>query len=219
MKKHLLSLAFLIFFLGLGLGLSGIAQDASAILRESNARFSMLQDFSAEFVYSIENPTRLNSNVSKTGKLFYSKGKYVVKMPDQEIYTDGKSLWIHVIEMNELNIMDYDPEDGLGVEQMFTFSEGHENNARYEGQKVVGGRPLDQINVLVNNPGLDFNQGLVWINAETKLTEKIILINRMQTRTTFEFSNIVINQSLPDGTFVFNLKNFRGDVYDEREVN
>lgn len=193
-----------------------MAQDASAILKESNERFAMLQDFSADFVYSIENPTRLNSNVSKTGKLLYSKGKYMVKMADQEIYNDGNTIWIHLPQNEEVNILDYDPEEGFEIEQIFRFSERQKNNARYEGQQIVAGRTLDQINVSINNPELDFNQAWVWINPVTKLMEKIILINRMQMRTSYEFSNIIINQSLPESAFVFNLSNFKGDVYDER---
>jgi hypothetical protein len=144
-------------------------------------------------VSSIQNSNNPNAGVSKQGKFIYSKEKYVLKMPDQDIYTDGKSLWIHVIEMNELNIMDYDSEDVVGVEHIFKFSEGQENNARYEGQEVVGGRPLDQIYLPVNNPEQDFTQAMFWINPDTKLIEKIVLIDRRQTVTTYELSNIQVN--------------------------
>jgi len=68
----------------------------------------MVKDFTADFVYSIENPRKLLL-ISKKGKLQYAKGKYVVVMKDQEIYCDGKSIWIHILgegEDAELKIMD-----------------------------------------------------------------------------------------------------------------
>lgn len=195
------------------------AQDANSILSESNETFSRVQDFSADFVYSIENPANVNARVSKNGKLIFSKGKYVVKMPDQEIYSDGKSIWIHIPQDEEVTILNYDPQEGMGLENIFTFSEGQEENTRYESHEVVGGRPLDQIYFAINNPDLDFNHAIIWINSDSKLMEKIITINRMQTRTSYEFSNIVINQGLPENTFVFDLNNFKGDIYDEREGN
>jgi hypothetical protein len=44
MQRNSITLAFLFCFLSLSL--SGMAQDVSAILKESNARFSMIQDYS-----------------------------------------------------------------------------------------------------------------------------------------------------------------------------
>ncbi|MEN2282128.1 outer membrane lipoprotein carrier protein LolA [Algoriphagus sp. SE2] len=217
MKKIILPLFFLFSFLAVALPV--MSQNASAILRESNARFSMLQDFSAEFVFSIENPTRLNSSISKTGMLFYSKGKYVIKMPDQEIYTDRKTLWIHLPEEEELNIMDFDEDEGIAINQIFKFTEGQETKGQYEGQQLIGGRTFDQISFLVSDPNFDFNQAMIWINTESNLMEKIIITNRRQTNTTYEFSNIIINQGLPESTFVFDTSNFKGDIFDEREGN
>jgi outer membrane lipoprotein-sorting protein len=214
MKKKFLSILLLIGFFNYPE--TTFAQEANSILRESNETFSRVQDFSADFVYSIENPSNVNTIVSKKGILIFSKGKYIVKMPDQEIYSDGKTLWIHLPQDEELTILNYDPEEGLELEQIFTFSKGQEEKARYESQEVVEGRPLDQIYLSINNPDLDFNLARIWINSDSKLMEKIIMINRMQTRTSYEFSNILINQGLTESTFVFDLNNFKGDIYDER---
>jgi outer membrane lipoprotein-sorting protein len=210
MKKYLLSLTFLISIFALCM--PSMAQDASAILKESNARFAMLQDFSSDMVYNIKNPISPNVNISRIGKFIYSKGKYEVKMPDQEIYTDGKSLWIYLIGDNELSIMDYDLEELESISQLYLLSKDQENNARYEGLEVVGGRPLDQIYLPLSNPEQEYSQARFWINPSTKLIEKIVLVDRRQTVTTYEFSNIRMNQGLTESTFVFDVKNFQGDV-------
>jgi outer membrane lipoprotein-sorting protein len=112
--------------------------------------------------------------------------------------------------------MDYDPEEGVGFEQVFTLFNEEGINARYEDKQTVAGSSLDQIYLTISNSALDFNQARLWINETSKFLEKVVLTNRMQIITTYAFSNIKMDQGLPESTFVFDTANFRGEVYDER---
>lgn len=213
MKRNSIILAFFLSFFAVGI--PSFAQDATAILKEYNERFDMLKDFTAAFVYSIENPSK-PLIISKKGKLQYANGKYALIMDDQEIYCDGISMWVHLPGDAEVNIMDYDPEEGFGLEKVFSSYYGEGFKARYEDKRTVGGVSYDQIYIEITNPEQDFNQAMLWINETTKFLEKVVLTNRIQIITTYAFSNIKMDQGLPESTFVFDMVNFRGEVYDER---
>lgn len=190
------------------------AQDnpkARKIVEDSKVKFEGLKNFTADFVYSLENPSNAATNVSKTGKIYYSKGKYAIIMEDQEIYCDLESMWIYLPEDYEVNILEYDPEEGFSLEEVFGLY-GAKSTARYDG---VEGQ-LHKIFMAVKDESLEFNQVRLWINAKTELLEKAVTTNRMQTRTTFEFKNIKTNEPMADTKFQFDTANFDGTVIDER---
>jgi outer membrane lipoprotein-sorting protein len=216
MKRNIITLGLLLSLFAVCL--SGFAQDATAtkILNESKAKFDKLQDFSADFVYSLENPSNSNTNVTEKGILHYSKGKYTVILEGQEIFCDGKTIWIHIPEDEEVTILDSDSEEGFSIEKIFSlYEEG--SKARYDGAQTIEGRPMHKIYIAATDKNLEFNQARMWINRSTNLLEKAVITNRRQINTIFEFSNIKTNQGLPPSTFVFDTANFKGDVYDERE--
>lgn len=214
MRKNTVCLLFLFITC-----LPGFSQEelAKSILREVKDHLEGISDFSADFTYSIEiktNPTR----VSKNGKFHYAKGKFVVIMEDQEIYSDGKSLWIHLPgeENSEVTIMNYDPEESFNFDLIFSPMYEPATKSIYEGKKSVNGVTYDQVYLQFSNPELEYHQVRLWINETSKIQEKVVLVNKMQTITTYEYTNIKIDQGLPESTFVFDTDNFQGEIYDER---
>lgn len=214
MKKNIFGL--LILFIG---WLPGFTQEKSVteILEESKAKLERISDFSADFTYSIEiktNPTR----ISKNGKFHYAKGKFVVIMEDQEIYSDGKSLWIHLPgeENSEVTIMNYDPEESFNFDLIFSPMHETATKSIYEGKKSVNGVTYDQVYLQFSNPVLDYHQVRLWINETSKIQEKVVLVNKKQTITTYAYTNIKTDLGLPESTFVFDTDNFQEDIYDER---
>lgn len=216
MKRNTITLGLLLSFFAVCL--SGFAQDTEAtkILNESKAKFDKLEDFTADFVYSIENPSNSATNVSQKGTLYYSKGRYAVILDNQEIYCDGKSIWMVIPEDEEVTILDNDSDEGFSIEKIFSlYEEGAK--ARYDGTQTVEGRPMHKIYLAATDKNLEFNQARMWINRSTKLLEKAVVTNRRQMNTIFEFFDIKTDQDLPESTFVFDTEKFGGDVYDERE--
>lgn len=215
MKRNTITLGLLLAFFAVCT--SAFAQDATAtkILNESKAKFEKLKDFSADFIYSLENPSNTNTNVSEKGKLYYSGGKYAVILENQEIFCDGETIWIHIPDDEEVTILDNDSEEGFNIEKIFNlYEEG--SKARYDGTQTIEGRPMHKIYIAATDKELEFNQARVWINRNNKLIEKAVVTNRRQINTIFQFSNVKLDQNLPDSKFVFDTKSFEGDIYDER---
>lgn len=215
MKKFLFSFVVLTSSFLLLNGFVAFQASADRILEESKVALRSLSDFSADFNYELTNPGMRNT-VSKTGSLKYKRGKYVIKMDDQEIFCDLKTLWIYLKADNEVNVMNYDPEEGMDVESIFNLYETS-SEARYQGEQQVNGAACHHIYLAIKDPGLEYNQAYLWINKQTKLLQKISLINRSQTTTSYEFRNMKTNTGLGDAEFRFDVGAHSGvDVYDER---
>lgn len=203
--------------LAMYLGLTGFSVNADisqSVLSESKAMLESLGDFSAGFKYSISNPNM--RPVAKTGNIKYKKGKYVIALDDQKIFCNGKTLWIYLPEVNEVSIMSYTEDEGVNVESIFKIYESS-TKSRYEGEVEVHGVACHKIFMAIQSDELDYNQAYVWINKKTKFLEKVVLVDRRQTQTIYEFLDIKTNVGFGDTEFEFDAKQYRGvTTYDER---
>lgn len=193
------------------------ALTADQILKDSKQKLESLKDFSADFTYSIESPNV--KPIAKSGALKYKKGMYVVDLEDQAIYCDSKTLWIYVKdeEMPEVNIMAYDPEEGMNIESIFALYEAS-SESRLDGEEVVHGQNCYKIFLAIKDASLDYNRAMVWINKRTKMLEMAALTNRRQAVTTYEFKNIKTNTGYTNETFQLDLAKLPKsvEVFDER---
>ncbi|MDX2250194.1 MAG: outer membrane lipoprotein carrier protein LolA [Bacteroidia bacterium] len=203
--------------LAMYLGLTGfsVSNDISGgILSESKAKLESLDDFSAGFKYSITNPNM--RPVAKNGSIKYKKGKYVISLDDQKIFCNSKTLWIYLPEVNEVSIMSYTEDEGINVESIFKIYESS-TKSRYEGENEIHGVVCHKIFMAIQSDELDYNQAYVWINKKTKFLEKVVLVDRKQTQTIYEFYDIKTNVGFGDVEFEFDPKQYRGvNIYDER---
>jgi outer membrane lipoprotein-sorting protein len=188
---------------------------ADDILKQSKTEMESLQDFGSDFVYQLAGPG-LNGTISKRGSLKYKQGKYVVNMAEEAFYCDMESLWIYLQEDNTVNILEYDPEEGMNIEAIFELYEASAD-PRYDGVEKVNGEACHKIFLAIKDPSLDYNQATLWINQKTNYPAKATLINRKQTRTTFELNQFKPNVGYSAATFQFDPKEHPGVVvYDER---
>ena len=201
------------------MGFTGGDEKAEKVLKGSKHKMEMLKDFSADIQYEINSPK--TRSISKNLKVKYKKeNKYVILMDDQEIYCDGQKLWLFIPQDQEVTILNYNPEDELMSLQTILGVYEANSSSRYDGLEKVHGVSCHKIFLAVKDPTLDYNQAFVWINTRTQLLEKVSLIDRKQTQTTYEFSNIKTNTGMSDADFKFELTKYPGiHVYDETESN
>jgi outer membrane lipoprotein-sorting protein len=192
------------------------SDNAAEIMAKSKQYMESLKDFSAQMFYSIENPT-MAKPVLRTGRIKYKAGKFVIQMPDQEVYCDGVTQWVFIPDKDapEVTIMHYDPEEPW-IESIFQiYSAGSES--RYDGTENIHGVNCHKVYLAIKDPGLDYNQAYVWINASSYFMEKTVLIDRRQTQTTYEFSDVKTDQDLSDSEFRFDPgKHTDITIFDER---
>lgn len=191
---------------------SASAQDASTILKTAKAKLDGMNDFTANFKYTLSGSS---TKATKAGKIKYKKGKFRVEMPDQELFCDQKKMWVFLKKDNEVNVTSYDATEGLDIEQIFkTYQQSAK--ARLEGEETVHSIACFKVYIANASAKSDYNQVRLWINKSTHYLEKAELTDRRQVKTIYEFTNMKANNSFPDSDFRFDTAKHPGvKVYDE----
>jgi Outer membrane lipoprotein-sorting protein len=114
MKKTILFLLILSCQFGLNAQNNfSTAQDsdpeAQNLLDQLKTQYDAYQSIEADFTLRIEIPEE--EDIIQKGSITQQGEKYRLKMEDQAIISDGKTLWYHVITNNEVQINTIDPED------------------------------------------------------------------------------------------------------------
>ena len=209
---------FISIYLVMVATISAVGQDnkASEILKASKATFENLNDFSANFRYALSNSTMRSGEVEKDGQFKYKEGMYFIEFGNQEIYCDLKSQWLFLKDVNEVNIMDYDPEEAISIESVYQVYES-KAKPEYLGLEKFNNKSCHKILLTSLDNSMDYNRATLWINASTKLIEKAELVDKKQTKEIIEFTSIETNGGLGSNDFQFDSKKYPGvDIYDER---
>lgn len=109
MKKVL---SFVFFFLVLlAAAMAQYDKVAEEMLLKVENKYKSLKSFKATFTYTgemaaTEETESLNGSITVKGS-----SKVVLDLSDQVIYIDGQTQWTHLVEENEVDIMEYDPDE------------------------------------------------------------------------------------------------------------
>ena len=94
--------------------LSLIAQDkiAEEILDKLSEETKSYNTITIDFDFIIKNTTH-NIYEEEKGKLEIEGNKFRITMNNQIIINDGETQWVYLTDVNEVQIMDHDPEDDV----------------------------------------------------------------------------------------------------------
>ena len=83
--------------------------EAQALLDKLKKEYTSYQSVEADFTLNIEIPEE--EEIIQKGTISQEGDKYRLEMKDQAIISDGKTLWYHVINNNEVQINTVDPDE------------------------------------------------------------------------------------------------------------
>lgn len=106
MNDKLRKFYFLLLFIGgsFHTGMAKYQEEVFTLLDSISQR-----SFRATFRYSSQSPQNELSGTFE-GKITVQGNQYRLVMQGQEIINDGQTVWTHLMEANEVQIIDYDPE-------------------------------------------------------------------------------------------------------------
>lgn len=180
------------------------------ILKASRAKVEGLSDLSASFSYTLENPN-LDKPIVKKGKMTLKGKMYTVDLSDQAIYCDGSSVWIHLKDDAEVQVVDYDPEESFGIDAIFKLYETG-TKSRHDGKDG----DADKVSIFSTDKNSDFWKVEMWINSSSKMISKAVSHMRNGTTTTYTISNYKTNIGLTKKDFQFDPSNKDVEIYDDR---
>ena len=154
----------------------GFAQDETAkkVLDKLAKKTEAYQNITIDFKFIWENK---NQNIQKIefGNLILEGKKFQLRMDNQIIINNGKTQWIYLIDMNELQIMDHDPRDNIiSPNKIFTI---YKEDYKYSYVGVDKNNDGEQQHIIelfpkVRNQFMKFN---IAINASSNELERVTM--------------------------------------------
>ena len=98
-------------------------QVAKDVLSKLSAKTKSYKNMTISFDFIFEN-TSQNIKETQKGRLIVEDDNFRLEMDAQTIINNGESQWIYLADMNEVQIMEHDPEDDMmNLNKLFTIYE------------------------------------------------------------------------------------------------
>ncbi len=137
-----------------------------------------------------------------------SENKYKVIHPDQEIYCNGEDIWLFITSHNEVEINDYDPEDGgdfmiTPKDLLKQYQSGKYAYQLIEKKKdfaMVEFKPLDRDS--------DYAKFRLSIHTQRSAIKEMWAFGKDGSLVHIEITNLKVNQSLSNDIFTFDASKY-----------
>jgi outer membrane lipoprotein-sorting protein len=190
---------------------------AKVVLDAMSQKFQSMKGFTASFEYTFQDEAGTGDRQS--GEVAVLGDKYRLKLPDQEIYNDGKTVWtfIQTGGYKEVTINDAaGMEDELTPSNIYTlYQSGF--NYKLLADKTYQGKPISTVELTALKPNAPFKQVRLLIEKATQQLLGWEMLDGQGGIFTYSFKNLKAAPSLPLSYFTFDLKKYPGiEVIDLR---
>ncbi len=213
--KYILSIALLSF-----ISISSFAQNAEKakeILDKVSEKTKSYTSISADFTFSMENLQEEISEINK-GTILIKDNKYKVSLMGVDTYYDGNAIYTHLIEAEEVNITEPDPDDEetLNPATIFTiYEQGFKY--KYVGEGTENGKDLYEIDLYPENRDKPYSRIKLRILKDDMTLYTLRQIGKDGNNYTVVVKSMKTNITLDDNMFVFNTESHpEVDVIDMR---
>jgi len=212
MRTKLFSLIILLIVV------SGVsAQDAHSILDKASEAYNKAGGVTVNFTLDSKD-TKAKTVYSYDGKAYMKGDKFKIEIPDAVTWFDGTTQWVYVKDTEEVNISNPTGEELQGISPSMLFSiykKGY--NLAYKGEKRIGGKTIQEVELSPQKKNADITKILVEIDKTNNIFYKIVLTDKVGMQNTLTIKNYLTGTNLPDTTFSFNKNDYpRAEVVDLR---
>jgi len=184
--------------------------DAKKILDAVSAKFKSYKAVQASFTYKVENADGKTIS-SKKGTVFMKGTKYRVSFVGQEIFCDGNNVWTYDKASNEVTITKLDVSSNtLTPQKLFTNFYDKDFLYKLNGEKKVGGRTMQEIEMTPNDKTKTFHKVYLMIDKNAKTIYSTKVLEKAGNRYSYAVNTLNGNANIADSKFVFNKKDYPG---------
>ena len=191
------------------------AQDqvAKDVLDKLSTTTKSYKNMTVGFDFIFENKSQ-NIKEVQQGTIVLQEESFRLEMQEQIIINDGESQWIYLADMNEVQIMEHDPEEEMmSPNKLFTiYEKGYKYT--YVGAEAEKGKRLQVIDLFPEESGA-FIKITLAVDAGKNQLHKIIMHDKNGGSYTYLVTSFKSNTSVP--SFTFNAADYPGtEVIDLR---
>ncbi len=178
-------------------------EKAKEILDQLSAKTKTFTTIQADFSFSLEN---LQEEIKEeyTGNISIKGEKYKANLMDVDTYFDGKTLWTHMIDAEEVNVdePDLEDEETLNPASIFTI---YETGFKYAflGEKEVDGITVYAIDLFPINRDKPYSRIKLEVDKAKMQLYTIKQIGKDGNNYTILVKTLKTNTPMNDSMFVF----------------
>lgn len=217
MKKIIAFLVTCILATGLSAqNKSGTVTDpeAGAILEKAAAKYKSLNGLQADFTLTTINPKLKpeddeSKNTTNINGQLYMKGKaFKIVINGNEIYCDGKTIWIYSPKTKEVQINDYqEDQETFSPAKVFSiYKEGYSYQIREK--KTSQGKNITVIELAPINHKVSFFKIDVGIENGTNNLLESKVYEKSGVRYIYKINSLNTGTTLNNDFFIFDLKKY-----------
>ncbi|WKN41417.1 LolA family protein [Tunicatimonas pelagia] len=210
MKKYLsIAVLALIIFSQSSTAYAQYDPKAREILDAMSEAYRQIGAFESGFSYSMEN-TDQSISEDFEGEIAVKGDKYRLRMGGQEIINDGSTVWTYLEEVNEVNIDDYDPDEGdISPTQIYNaYKRGFKYN--YLEDETIDGKTYQVVDLVPENKDNQFFKIQLHIAEDDRTLKKWRIFDKNGTHYTYEIDNFNPQASVTDELFSFDTSKYDG---------
>ncbi|MBS1487936.1 MAG: outer membrane lipoprotein carrier protein LolA [Bacteroidetes bacterium] len=182
---------------------------ALEVLEAMSKKYKAITSFEAILSAALTNESAGVKDEFK-GKITVKGNKYVLALPEQEVYNNGKTVWTYLPEQKEVNIDDFDPKsDDLNPSKIF---EMYKKGFKYLllGQQTEGGVPCDEVDLVPEKKDAQYFKIKMLISKKDRSVQSWTMFDRGGNRYKYTITKFTPNVKVDDSFFDFDLKKHPG---------
>ena len=180
---------------------------ADVLIAKINKRYKKFKSIKADFTYAIESKAE-KINEKQKGNIVIKGNKFRLDIAGQIIICDNKTQWTYSKEINEVNIQNYKPKEGiLKLDDIFTmYNKGFVSKISETIKEA--GRELTIIELVPKDKKKKFFKIKLFVEKNNQQIIKSIVFDKNGSIHTYTITNQIPNIKFEDGFFVFNAQKY-----------
>ena len=155
------------------------------------------------------------------GKFIQSGKKFYATSNDQEIYCDGKTVWVYMKDANEVQVNTFDAtatNDLMTPQQIIKMYETGEYIYAVTGEEVIGNKKLTNIEFKPKSKNSEYSKIRLGID-KTDNPDYIKVFSKNSSTFTLVFKEVLFNKAYQNDSFAFNAKKYPGVHIEDLRVD
>ena len=189
---------------------------AKEILKGVSDKYKSYKSVSSDFKIIIED-LKAKTKETQSGNIALKGNMYKLLLADQEVISDGKTVWTFLKEANEVQINEPSAKTGsITPNNLFTMYESG-FGSRYLGEKTISGKVYQLIELVPDDAKKSFFKVQLQINKSEKQVTSAKVFQKNGTYLTYSIEKFKPNSVISDSMFTFQKEKHPGvEVIDLR---
>lgn len=185
--------------------------NAKRILDKLKKEYDIYKSIELSFTLELELPGQPKE--TQKGLVAQQGNKYMIRLDQQEIYCDGKLLWVYLKKNNEVQINNFNPDDTEGIitpqDMIQLYSKGEFVYA-VTGEGTENNQQVTYIEFKPLDTNSEYSKFRLAVNTKLNKLVSLTVFSKDGSRYRLIVNEFTPNKKFENGYFVFNTSKYKG---------